>query len=97
MPSPREDVAQRLLETCIFGGLNQVYGGTKDRVTENGKTFWSILFCKARILDGRIRVYSPVFILIEWETAIRKLEPRGRKKFSNEQEAKEFLMAFINI
>jgi hypothetical protein len=91
--SLRQQVAQNLAETCIFGGLNDSYGVSLQKATDKkGKQHWSVLFCKARILDGVIRIYSPGFIMISWQTAIRTLPEKGMKVFKNEYEAKDFLV-----
>lgn len=91
--SPRQQVAQNLADTCIFGGLNDSYGVSVERAKDQkGKEHWSVLFCKARITDGVIRVYSPGFILITWQTAIRDLPRNGRQVCKSEAEAKEFLV-----
>ena len=59
MSSPREELAQELLDICKFGGLDDSYGADKGRSTDaKGKTYWNITFCKARVLDGVIKVYS---------------------------------------
>lgn len=63
--SPRQQVAQNIADTCIFGGLNESYGVSCERATDKkGKPHWSVLFAKARTLDGVVRVYSPGFIMI---------------------------------
>ena len=90
--SPRQEVAQNLADTCVFGGLNESYGVSVSKSEDKGKTFWSVLFAKNRILDGLIRVYSPNFIMIKWQTAIRDLPHRGQEVFRSEASAKEFLM-----
>ena len=91
--SPRQQVAQNLAETCVFGGLNDSYGVSLQKSTDKkGKLYWSVLFCKSRILDGVIRIYSPGFILISWETAIRSLPKNDSKVFRSEAEAKDFLV-----
>lgn len=91
--SPRQEVAQNLAETCIFGGLNDSYGVSCERATDKkGKQHWSVLFCRSRILDGVIRVYSPNFIMISWQTAIRHLPRDGMKVFKSEYDAKAFLV-----
>jgi len=91
MPSEREQIADNLADTCVFGGLNDSYGVLKSKQEKNGKKFWSVTFCKARILDGTIDVYSPTFIRIAWETAIRDLPHRGSEVFKSEGDAKSFL------
>lgn len=90
--SPREQVAQNIADTCVFGGLNDSYGVMKEKETSNGKTYWSVTFCKARILDGVIRVYSPKFIMVKWMTAIRTLPHRGQEVFHSEEAVKTFLI-----
>jgi hypothetical protein len=96
MPSPREELAQELLEVCIFGGLDEVYGANKEKATDaKGKTYWSISFCKARVLDGMIRVYSERFIMIKWDTAYRDLPQKGQEVFKSPLAAKQFLQRFV--
>jgi hypothetical protein len=100
MPSPREQVADALVDTCVFGGLNDSYGVMKQRGEANGKTYWSVTFAKARSLDGLIRVYSPIFIQVKWEGTLaqaRGLSYRGNEIFRSEAEVKKFLTDyFIN-
>ena len=90
--SPRQQVAQNLADTCVFGGLNEVYGVSVDRQEQKGKKFWGITFCKARVLDGHISVYSPNFILIRWQTKFRHLPAAGQEVFKSEDAAKQFLI-----
>lgn len=88
--SLRGEVAQNLADTCIFGGLNDSYGVSCQRDTDKkGKTHWSILFCKARVLDGVIRVYSERFILITWQGLG---ERNGKYVAKSEHDAKTFLV-----
>jgi hypothetical protein len=95
--SPREQVAEALMETCVFGGLTDAYGVIKARSTANGKTYWSVTFCKARDLDGVIRIYSERFILIQWKTRYKSLPHTGQQKFISERQAKDFMcLHFIN-
>jgi hypothetical protein len=100
MTSPRESVADALVDTCIFGGLDESYGVNKNKVTDNGKTFWEITFAKARTLDGFIRVYSPNFILVKWMGAravASGLPMKGQEVFRNEQDVKKFIVEkFVN-
>ena len=96
--SLRQQVALNLADTCTFGGLNESYGvNVAKQADKSNKSYWGITFAKARILDGNIRVYSPTFILVEWQTAIRVLPNKGREVFRTEAAAKQFLTeAFIN-
>ncbi len=78
------------METCIFGALNDSYGTSCERAVDSkGKPHWSVLFCKARLLDGVIRVYSERFILITWQGLG---ERNGKHVARSESEAKEFLV-----
>lgn len=101
MPSIREEVAEALADTCVFGGLNESYGVIKSKETAKGKTYWSVTFAKARTLDGYIRVYSPSFIYVGWQGAAAVaagLEFRGNRVFKDEQSAKQFIVKhFINV
>jgi hypothetical protein len=87
--SPREQVADNLADLCVFGGLNDSYGVSKIKTTKDRKSFWAITFCKARVLDGVINVYSPNFILIKWMQG----RTRQQQVLKSEQAAKEFLIA----
>jgi len=90
--SPRHQVAENLADTCIFGGLNDSYGVniSKGR-SKNNKEYWGVTFCKARVLDGAIEVYSPNFIVIVWQTAYRDMAAKGRELFKSEAAAKTFI------
>ena len=97
MPSEREQVAQDLADTCVFGGLNESYGVLTSKQTDaKGKSYRSVTFARNAILDGCIKVYSPGFILITWQTAIRDLPSKGREVCKSPHEAKQFLMRFIS-
>lgn len=88
--SPREQVADNLAETCIFGGLNDSYGVSKARGTDKkGKSYWSVTFAKARVLDGVLHVYSPNFILIKWQGMG---DSKTLQVFRSEQAAKDFII-----
>ncbi len=88
--SLRGEVAQNLAETCIFGALNDSYGVSCEKTVDSkGKSHWSVLFCKARVLDGVIRVYSESYILITWQGLG---ERNGKFVARSERAAKEFLI-----
>jgi hypothetical protein len=89
--SSRQQVALNLLDTCVFGALNDAYGASCERsVDSKGKSHWSVLFCKARVLDGVIRVYSDRFILITWQGLGTR---NGKFIAKSEAEAKDFLVS----
>jgi hypothetical protein len=99
--SPRQQVAQNLADTCVFGELNESYGVSVEKAKDkSGKEHWSVLFAKARTLDGVIRVYSPGFILITWQGTLARdtdLPLRGSQLCKSEYEAKAFLVKhFVN-
>jgi hypothetical protein len=91
--SARQQVAQNLADTCVCSGLNDAYGVSIEKsVDAKNKSHWSVLFCKARVTDGVIRVYSPGFILITWQTAKRDLPRTGKQVCRSEAEAKDFII-----
>jgi hypothetical protein len=94
--SIRQEVAQNIADTCVFGQLNESYGVSCERATDQkGKSHWSILFAKARTLDGVVRVYSPSFILISWQGAAASaagLPFQGRQVCKSEADAKAFIV-----
>jgi hypothetical protein len=86
--SPRHQVAQNLADVCIFCGLNDHYGVNVTRQTApNGKTYWNVTFCKDRLIDGALRVYSPNFILVEWNSQ--------REVMKGEAQVRSFLVGFL--
>lgn len=88
--SPRQQVALNLMDTCFFGALNDCYGVSCEKAVDSkGKAHWSVLFCKARVLDGVIRVYSEGYILITWQGMG---ERNGKYVARSEHDAKEFLV-----
>lgn len=89
--SPRQQVALNLMDTCFFGSLNDSYGTSCEKATDSkGKAHWSVLFCKARVLDGVIRVYSEGYILITWQGMG---ERNGKYVARSEHDAKTFLIS----
>lgn len=56
----RKEIQEALGALCVEWGLDEVYGVM---LNEHGK-YRSVSFCRARTLDGEIRVYSPKFIYI---------------------------------
>lgn len=88
--SLRGEVANNLADTCIFGALNDCYGVSCEKAVDaKGKSHWSVLFCKARVLDGVIRVYSDRYILITWQGLG---ERNGKYVARSEADAKDFII-----
>lgn len=84
--SPRHEVACRIKDTLECLNLNDSYGISMERATDRkGKNHWSILFCRARVADGIVRIYSDRFI----QVVINK-EPA--RVFNGAVAAQKFLM-----
>jgi hypothetical protein len=85
--SPRHEAALKIADTLMCLGLDDCYGVEMQRaIDKKGKQHWSILFCKARTVDGVVRVYSDRFIMI----AIQ--QRRGAEKFTSPRDAQAWLV-----
>jgi len=62
--SKRADIQTRLAEVCVSLGLDDAYGVLTGEHGAGRGSYRTVTFCKARSLDGEIRVYGPSFILI---------------------------------
>ena len=91
--SARSELAEKIGKELIELGLNEVYGVMVGKSNEGGKPHYSINFCQARYTDGVVKVYSPKFILVKWQTAFRDMPNRGQEKFDNEESAINFIKA----
>lgn len=85
--SEREEIQNRFVEWFVDNELAEVYGA----LTGQQKQYRSVTFCKSAILNGEVRIYSPKWILVTWDTTIKSLSENGKKKFNNEEDAKEFI------
>ena len=95
--SERNLVVDRIADWVRANNLAQIYGGeVRQEKGLRGKPY-SVGFSIRRDLDGEIKVYSPKFILIKWQTAIRDLPPEESRVFESEGNALNFLDAcFVN-
>jgi len=59
--SKREEILEELVEALQKADLDQVYG-IDTGLSQDKKYRWAI-FCRARTLDGEVRVYNPNWIL----------------------------------
>lgn len=85
--SPRHEAALRIADTLQCLGLDDSYGIQMERaVDKKGKQHWSILFCKARTIDGVVRVYSDRFIMITIQ------QRRGAERFTSPRDAQVWLV-----
>ena len=85
--SPRQKAALEISDTLMCLGLDEVYGISMERGTDaKGKNYWGLTFCKARIVDGVVRVYSDRFIQIKVQ------QSRTSEVFRSPREAKAWLV-----
>lgn len=88
----RTDLADSIAAFLSEQGLSEVYGS--DPISQ-GK-FISIPFCKARTIDGEVRLYSAKFVYVGFQTAYRNLPRRDNLVFTSVEDAFEFIrLAFV--
>lgn len=87
--SERGQVADRLWTFVKGLGLGEVYAGQID--PEKGVRHYTVMFCRARSVDGWIHVYSTKFIRIGYTTAIRDLPRTERATVASVEDAEAFL------
>lgn len=63
--SKREDILDEVVEALQEADLDQVYG--IDTGLSQDKKYRYATFCRARTLDGEVRVYSERYILFRWQ------------------------------
>jgi hypothetical protein len=85
----RTKIMERIVDFCVKHDMNEVYGIIE---TSAGK-YRSMTICKSSILDGEIKIYSPKFIQVKWQTAIRALPENGSRVFESESDTLAFLKA----
>ncbi len=80
----RQETLDAVFELLHELELDEVYGITEGtHKASSGKSAPSLTFCKARILDGLVAVWSPTFIQAKWQTAIRDLPHRHSQVFKS--------------
>lgn len=85
--SPRHEAALRIADTLMCLELNDCYGVEMQRAIDaKGRSHWSILFCKARTVDGIVRVYSDRYIQIVIQ------QRRGAQRFTSVRDAQSWLV-----
>jgi len=91
--SPRHEAALRIADTLQCLGLDDCYGISMERTADKqGRQHWSILFCKARTIDGIVRVYSDRYIQIVID------QRRGAQRFTSYLDAQRWLVReFANV
>ena len=68
--SKREEILEELVEALQEADLDQVYG--IDTGLSQDKKYRYATFCRARTLDGEVRVYGPKWILFRTMIGGRK-------------------------
>lgn len=84
-PSPRGELTGQIAAFLRECGLDQVYGCVEGRDPKN--RYRSVTFCRARTVDGEVRVYSPGFVQVKWQADGR----RGDAVLHSKQDALDFL------
>ena len=88
----RTEVVDKIEEFLLENGLDEVYGVLR----EDEAKYASLTFCKARDLDGSIKVYGPRFILVQYQTRIGDLPRKDSAVFESVEDTLEFLrLAFV--
>lgn len=92
--SPRQRATGEIYAALEKFDLLRPYGD--DRGYSQDKKYRTLLFCRPANLDGEIRVYSPKWILVSWQTRYHNLPHKGQEKFTSVKETIDFLhRAFV--
>ena len=86
----RSEIAAYLANVAREVELDQVYAGGFD-LPDDKRNYYSILLCRAKSVDGSIRVYGPTNITISYTTAIRHLPQRETVRLRDVKQAEEYL------
>jgi len=62
--SRREEIQEELATFLQEAGLGEVYGV----IAGNHGKYRSLTFCRARHLDGEIRIYSEKYFYVTWQS-----------------------------
>jgi hypothetical protein len=90
--SPREEIQNEIRDTLFCLELNEVYGIIESKQNDQkGKSYRALTFCRAGSVDGEVRVYSPRFIMIKYQTTIRRLPHKSQEVFRDVSAAKRYL------
>jgi hypothetical protein len=93
--SERSTITENFCNLFRENGLDEVYGVNDTLREQNGKKFYEVTFCKARVLDALVRIYSPKFIQIKWQTAYRDLPHNGSEVFKSADDATNFIKKYF--
>lgn len=87
--SVRSEIADGFAEYFHNVNLDDSYGVNVGK-GDNNKCY-EVTFCKARVLDGLVKVYGPKFIVVKWMTAYRDMDHKGMEKFVSFNDAIDFI------
>lgn len=94
--SERQYIAEQLVGIARELNLLEVYASgdvlPTSRRDGKGVAFYSFSICRARSVDGYVRVYSPNHINVKYETAIRMLPRWENSAVCSLEDAKELLV-----
>lgn len=88
--SRRHEAADRLAEVARECGLAEVYAGgvTPPRP---GQNYYEVSLCRAKAVDGSVRIYGPSFLTVWYTTTIRHLPHTEKATLRNVEQVEEFL------
>jgi len=95
-PSAREQLAMRISDFVRDNNLAGVYGG--DVTLAASKRYYGILIDRPRNMDGIVKVFSPKFIQVIYQTRYLSLPTSDSRVFTSERDAINFLkFAFVDL
>lgn len=95
-PSARELLAERIAAFISRYNLDNPYGG--DVALDRSRQFYNVLFSYPGNLDGVVKVYSPRFIQVKYQTRYLDLPNQDSRIFTSEKNALDFLKAaFVDL
>lgn len=96
--SERKEAAKRIAQFIIESKLAQPYGGDVEQDSSLKGKPYTVGFSYPRYVDGYVVVYSPSWILVEFQTAYRDLPPKDRVVFESVENAIAFIkLAFVEV
>lgn len=88
--SARHEAAERIAATAKECGLAEVHAGGFEPPSP-GRNFYSVPLCRAKSVDGSVRIYGPTFITLWYETGIRHLPRTEKTTLRSVEQTIEFL------
>lgn len=86
------DYEYRLVTALKEMRLDDSYGVNAGvRTNPKGRKYLSVSFCKARVLDGTLNMYSRNFVQVKWQTAFRDMPHNGSEVLTSVEDALDFI------